>query len=221
MQKDGFYTDDYKDVEDLIPADISKELHPLWVKLNIIPNDAIIDSTFRFSDNVNLAFHFYGAVKYSFGVDGDKTPPKCITENLQYSEEHIFKKCKLLKEQIYLSMLDCEEISFGYCIKKPVVNDTKVDFNKLTKRISDTVALKFDSNGMVHCDDGPAITDNEIEIWYTHGTLHRKDGPAIISQPRLKYFKKEGGWGTLLDDNGKTIMTPPWEQWWENGVRIK
>lgn len=42
------------------------------------------------------------------------------------------------------------------------------------------VFTKHDDEGLLHCDDGPAVIRGEgYKEYYTHGKLHRLDGPAI------------------------------------------
>lgn len=39
---------------------------------------------------------------------------------------------------------------------------------------------KTDSEGKLHCDDGPAvIADDGSFVYYSHGVIHRVDGPAV------------------------------------------
>ena len=225
IDNDGFYTADYKDVKDDTPTDIFKELHPLWTKLNIIPNDAIIDSSFNFSDNVNFGYHFASAVA---GSVIDEVPPKCTTSNVQFTEDYIFNKCKYIKKSIYQDMINCEELTFGYAIpKKENKNENKIiSLDKVTKDqwYNSETTLKFDNNAYIHSDDGPAIimAGGDFQLWYHHGFLHRKGGPAVIIAPRVKFFPADGGGQTTHQDaDGNTIMHPAQEQWWENGVRIK
>lgn len=43
----------------------------------------------------------------------------------------------------------------------------------------------FDSDGMMHRDDGPAVIwASGVEEWYQHGNRHREDGPAFIDPQR-------------------------------------
>lgn len=40
--------------------------------------------------------------------------------------------------------------------------------------------MKRDQNGLLHCDDGPAVTaDDGSFVFYRHGRIHREDGPAV------------------------------------------
>ena len=40
--------------------------------------------------------------------------------------------------------------------------------------------MKRDQNGLLHCDDGPAVTSADGSfVWFKHGRIHREDGPAV------------------------------------------
>lgn len=61
--------------------------------------------------------------------------------------------------------------------------------------------MKRDAEGRLHCEDGPAVTDDTGSYaWYWHGKLHRFDGPAV-----------------LLMEKGCVIE----EQFWVNGIETK
>ena len=51
-----------------------------------------------------------------------------------------------------------------------------------------TKTKKWYKMGVIHRDNGPAITSPDGEEWYTDGKLHRLDGPAVISQKRGEQF---------------------------------
>lgn len=39
---------------------------------------------------------------------------------------------------------------------------------------------KTDSDGKLHCDDGPAVTETcGSFVWYRNGVIHRDDGAAV------------------------------------------
>lgn len=42
------------------------------------------------------------------------------------------------------------------------------------------MSKKTDSEGKLHCDDGPAVTETcGSFVYYHHGVIHRGDGPAV------------------------------------------
>jgi hypothetical protein len=44
-------------------------------------------------------------------------------------------------------------------------------------------------DGLLHCDDGPAITTAAgYKLWYRDGKLHRNDGPAYIGPCGIKEY---------------------------------
>jgi hypothetical protein len=36
-----------------------------------------------------------------------------------------------------------------------------------------------DEEGLLHRDDGPALIDSDVQMWWQHGVIHREDGPAV------------------------------------------
>ena len=41
---------------------------------------------------------------------------------------------------------------------------------------------KYDDNGKLHCEDGPAEFNHDGINYYIHGKRHRVDGPAVITK---------------------------------------
>ena len=76
---------------------------------------------------------------------------------------------------------------------------------------------KYDAQGELHCDDGPAITNDEgYEAWYKHGLRHREDGPAIIDP----YDGSQEWWfeGDLHREDGPAIeYEDGYKEWWLHG----
>lgn len=61
----------------------------------------------------------------------------------------------------------------------------------ITKWASGTIEKKM--NGLLHCEDGPAINwGNGIIAWYLHGKKHRLDGPAVESGSEKKEYYING-----------------------------
>lgn len=58
--------------------------------------------------------------------------------------------------------------------------------NNFTDLVGDKIPSHIEyiktKDGVLHCDDGPAIRFNggTVEKWYKNGELHREDGPAFI-----------------------------------------
>ncbi len=60
------------------------------------------------------------------------------------------------------------------------------------------IILKFNAQGQLHCDSGPAVVHEDgYEAWYLNGLRHRQGGPAI-NNPH----------------NGYTA-------WYENGILVQ
>lgn len=58
--------------------------------------------------------------------------------------------------------------------------ESDVSLESATRTVDDGTETWRDNDGLVHRDDGPAVTySNGGEIWYQHGKLHRDGGPAV------------------------------------------
>ena len=68
----------------------------------------------------------------------------------------------------------------------------KVEFEIRVKAIKvDSSERYYDSDGQLHCENGPAWVEGDNKQWYKHGKLHRDDGPAVIIKNR-KYWYLDG-----------------------------
>lgn len=48
-------------------------------------------------------------------------------------------------------------------------------------------------NGMLHCEDGPAIEwESGNQYWYNNDVQHREDGPAVIYADGSKFWYLDG-----------------------------
>jgi hypothetical protein len=91
---------------------------------------------------------------------------------------------------------------------------------------------KYDEQGRLHCEDGPAVTlvcietENVSKQWYHHGKRHRLDGPAIIGHSKLWYINGHKvtneikAWARErnidlenLTDDDKTVIMVEWSSY--------
>lgn len=49
-------------------------------------------------------------------------------------------------------------------------------------------------NDQLHRDDGPALDDSGVQMWFQYGKLHRLDGPAVFYPSKDKSFEKDECW---------------------------
>ena len=72
------------------------------------------------------------------------------------------------------------------------------------------------SNGMFHCDNGPAIIYADgTQVWYNYDSIHRVGGPAIIWPDGRQEWYVNGK--RHRDDGPAVICSDDTQQWYING----
>ena len=72
-------------------------------------------------------------------------------------------------------------------------------------------------NGLVHRDDGPAVTNKYGKFWYQKGKLHREDGPSIIGPFGDTIYYR---WGKLHREDGPSVENRlGGKEWHRDGQR--
>lgn len=65
--------------------------------------------------------------------------------------------------------------------------------------------ITLNSDLMLHSTSGPAVDDGDIQIWFVNGIIHRDDGPALtIKSLELSYYYN---YGKYHNTKGPAITT--------------
>jgi hypothetical protein len=105
-------------------------------------------------------------------------------------------KRKLWKRSVVRDHQDQEDRGVGVGVKEDRGIDVVVNIEPAIRKFGakEVVTQRFNRNGELDCEDGPAIAHADGTIsWWRNGFLHREDGPAIVTADGL-------------------------EEWWHNGV---
>ena len=77
----------------------------------------------------------------------------------------------------------------------------------------------FNKNGLLHCDNGPAVFSSitNFKCWYINGQRHRTDGPAI------EYANGDKFWylnGQLHRIDGPAVEYEDHMEYWYKGINL-
>jgi hypothetical protein len=88
-----------------------------------------------------------------------------------------------------------------------------ISMNYIRKVYSDGVIRYYNTKGMLHREDGPAVEcPNDHKEWYINGQLHREDCPAIeLTDGRKQYWFNDRVYRNIASD----------EEWQSLVIKIK
>ena len=123
---------------------------------------------------------------------------KIYTENNRAHQRTNFKMvdctiCLLpIKEGEDNKTLACGHQYHTTCLKPWLKNNStcptcRGEVNK--HEITSHFTPKRNAQGQLHCEDGPAVKDDDIEEWYINGQYHREDGPALITESSEEWYQ--------------------------------